>query len=198
MSRARILLHIAFISGLTTFLSCTDNPDDDCTICPEPDPVVAAAKTYVNEHLADYGLRDRIDALNVLSVNSFPDSFDMVNFYQTYRGVHVAQAYLSVSVNHVFEIESVTYEIVTGIEIDTKPKVSSPYALVKAKTEFGRIVPNVEQDGNGELAVYRLESTDFLCWHFTLKSGSATTRGEYYINARTGELLAYYLIEPLD
>lgn len=190
--KASVLIVVASI-----LLSCRDESEKRCSICPEPDPVVMAAKAYVNERLVDYGLRERIDALDVLSVNSFPDSFDRVNFYQTYRGVHVTQGYLSAKVNKILEIESVDYEVVTGIDIDTKPKISGLFAKARAIDLFEEIARGVELVGNGELAVYRIDGTDFLSWHYILRSTTTMTMGEYYIDARTGELLEYHIAERI-
>lgn len=197
MQRSNISFFVIVAAIIVMVVSCSKKPEYTCTTCPEENPSAKAARAYVDAHLADFGLREGIDVLDILDVNTAPDSYDMVSFYQSYHGVHVTQGYLWATVNLVGQVENVTYNVVTGIDIDTRYKISSLTALTTAKFHFQQIVGDAKQDGNGELAIYRLDGIDYLCWHFNLRSDLVSTLGDYYIDAHTGELVTYSLSEPV-
>jgi len=188
----------AFLTVLVVGLvaSCSSDKSSippPCTTCPEENPVVAAAATYVNQHLADYDLRAGVDVMEPARVVDGADSSHNVGFNQYYHGVRVYHSYLTVNVGSDLEILSTLGAVVVGVDADTRYQIASSVAGATAANSFLGFFSDGALTKAAELAILRHDDADYLSWYFQFYSGSVQAYGDYFIDAKNGELIEYHI-----
>jgi len=146
-----------------------------------------AAKNFINEHRSLLLQGEAADNLELWNTRESAAGTH-VDFRQTYQGIPVHRAVLSV---HMADdaVVMLNGSYFPNLEIDTSPNFSGESALAAIQDDFGAGVRLGKVSDGPELVVYPQGTTTRLCWLVKLSTWSPFGAWEVLVDAHTNQVL---------
>ncbi|MBN2226673.1 MAG: M4 family metallopeptidase [candidate division Zixibacteria bacterium] len=149
---------------------------------------LATTISFFQNNQAAYRMTDPAEELHLVRIDN--DNLDMkhVRLQQRYQGLRVISGDLISHFTAEGDLETVNGYYHPGIELDVTPSQTAETAMQVAtddlKSFFGSANPQ-----EPELVVFPHEGFNYLCWRMFLLSDSPPGRWEYFIDAKTGDVV---------
>jgi thermolysin len=149
---------------------------------------IEATLEFLNDHRAAYGIRNPVDELKVERLDLDQLGMKHVRMKQLYRGLPVYGGQLISHINTDGILRAVNGTFVEGLKLDPTPQVGAAQALDVATADLESFFGAGRPD-DAELVVFPWEGTNYLAWRTVLWSDSPMGRWEYFVDAKTGEVI---------
>lgn len=149
---------------------------------------VAASIQFFEEHKGAYRMISPVDELVVKRIDRDDLGFSHVRFTQLHEGLRVIGGDLITHFTASGTLRTVNGNYVPDIDLDVTTKFAVSDATEVAATDlksfFGDGTPDTP-----ELVVFPWEGTNYLAWRLFLKSDTPMGRWEYFVDAKSGEVI---------
>jgi len=146
------------------------------------------ALAYFESHRGAYKMKSPVDELQVVASQVDDLGMRHIRFEQRYKGVRVIGGELIAHFDDAGQLRTVNGFYYHDIELDVSPAVNSDAAIKIAsdnlKSFFGEGQPD-----QSELVIFPWEDVYYLSWQVTLLSDLPLGRWEYFIDAKTGDII---------
>lgn len=192
--KARVILLATLLAFVvTTMVGCADS---DKSVSPKPtnsseNPAVEAALQYIANNYPEMLKPPNSLVLEWANFSSGTGGHGSwhVRFEQYYKGVRV---YGTETTVHMREDYSMTFfdpSFYDDLNLDVVPDISLSEAIrvgLNHQPEIGELGTDPE---NEELIIFPWDGAVYLSWHYFLRSDSVADNWEYFIDAKSGEII---------
>ncbi|MCB2230942.1 M4 family metallopeptidase [bacterium] len=149
---------------------------------------VAVSFMFFEENKGAWRMVAPTEELQVKRIDRDDLGMNHVRFNQEYQGIRVIGGELITHFNARGVLRTVNGNYVPDIDLDVTTKYSVDQAVEIARADlksfFGDGTPDTP-----ELVVFPWEGTTYLAWRLFLKSDTPMGRWEYFVDAKTGEVI---------
>jgi hypothetical protein len=150
----------------------------------------AAARHFLGEHAGLFQLRS-LEELRLIKQSETPGGIHLY-FDQVYQGVRVHDSQISVHINRLGVITTVTNSYTPNVELSTvKPSVSSETVyqrlIAELASQTGQVI--LSREPSRELVIYPTEAGAYLAWRLLVPAHEPIGTWEAFYDAQTGHRL---------
>ncbi len=149
---------------------------------------VGTIMSFLAGHRAAFRMTEPSEELRPVTIDTDQLGSRHLRLQQIYQGIPVVGGELLAHFSAEGVLATVNGNFETGINLDVTPTVTSADAVSVAQHDlaefFGAATPNWP-----ELVVFPWEEEHRLCWRMFLYSDSPMGRWEYFVDARSGEVV---------
>jgi bacillolysin len=154
----------------------------------QPGNEVSASLTFFADNKGAFGMKDPSEELRVKRSDQDDLGMRHIRFEQLYMGLPVISGELVTHFTAAGQLKTVNGNYEPLINIDPVPVLTAQEAISAAEKDllafFGSGLP-----GNPELVVFPWNKGYYLSWRLLLYSDSPMGRWEYFIDAKSGEVI---------
>ncbi len=149
---------------------------------------IEATLEFLEDNRDVYGIRNAASELSVERLDLDKLGQKHVRMKQQYEGLPVFGGQLISHFDTDGVLSAVNGTYVEGIKLDPTPQINDTEALTLATTDLASFFGPGNPD-DAELMVFPWEGTNYLVWHTVIWSNTPMGRWEYFVDAKTGEVV---------
>jgi len=147
-----------------------------------------ATISFFERHRAAYRMTNPAEELKVVRIDNDDLGMKHVRMHQQYKNLRVIGGDMISHFSAEGDLETVNGYYHPELELDVTPSLSSENAAQVASDDLKSFFGVAEPD-DPELVVFPHEEYSYLCWRLFLLSDSPPGRWEYFIDAKTGDVI---------
>ena len=150
---------------------------------------VQATLGFLKQNREAYGLADPDSEVKARRLDVEPNGQRHLRLQQEFQGVPVYGTSLIAHFTADGTLKGVNGNLAKSLKVDTNPQMNAAGAVDAAQVDLDAFFGAAEVKGDPQLVVLPWEDKQYLAWRMELFSATPMGRWEYFVDARTGEVI---------